>query len=87
MLLIPPQLVACLACFDGQQTTLDLRASLVQITGEIQVGEIEKHLYDTLSTAGFPAAAISQTVPPARASTRSAAEYAAPIRSVEAISR
>ena len=53
MLLIPPQLVACLACFDGEQTTLDLRASLVRITGEIQVGEIEKHLYDTLSTAGF----------------------------------
>ena len=53
MLLIPTQLVACLACFDGQQTTLDLRASLVRITGEIQVSEIEKHLYDTLSTAGF----------------------------------
>jgi AmmeMemoRadiSam system protein B len=53
MLLIPSQLVACLACFDGQQTTLDLRESLVRITGEIQVGEIEKHLYDTLSTAGF----------------------------------
>jgi len=53
MLLIPPQLVECLACFDGQQTTLDLRASLVRITGDIQVGEIEKHLYDTLSTAGF----------------------------------
>ncbi len=53
MLLIPTQLVACLACFDGEQTSLDLRASLVRITGEIQVGEIEKHLYDTLSTAGF----------------------------------
>jgi AmmeMemoRadiSam system protein B len=53
MLLIPPQLVACLACFDGQQGSLDLRASLVQITGDIQVGEIEKHLYDTLSDAGF----------------------------------
>ena len=53
MLLIPPQLVACLACFDGQQTPLDLRASLVRITGEIQVGDIEKHLYDTLSAAGF----------------------------------
>jgi AmmeMemoRadiSam system protein B len=53
MLLIPTQLVACLACFDGQQTTLDLRESLVRITGEIQVGEIEKHLYDTLSAAGF----------------------------------
>jgi len=53
MLLIPPQLVPCLACFDGQQTSLDLRASLVQITGEIQVGELEKHLSDALSEAGF----------------------------------
>jgi AmmeMemoRadiSam system protein B len=53
MLLIPTQLVACLACFDGQQTALDLRSDLVRITGEIQVGEIEKHLYDALSEAGF----------------------------------
>ncbi|HYL37316.1 MAG TPA: AmmeMemoRadiSam system protein B [Bryobacteraceae bacterium] len=53
MLLIPPQLVACLACFDGEQTALDLRASLVRLTGEIQVGDIEKHLYDTLDEAGF----------------------------------
>jgi AmmeMemoRadiSam system protein B len=53
MLLIPPQLVACLACFDGEQTTLDLRASLVRATGEIQVGEIEKNLCDALSAAGF----------------------------------
>jgi MEMO1 family protein len=53
MLLIPPQLVECLACFDGEQTSLDLRANLVRITGEIQIGELEKHLYDTLSQAGF----------------------------------
>ncbi len=53
MLLIPPQLVPCLACFDGEQTALDLRASLVRITGEIQVGEIEKSLYQALSDAGF----------------------------------
>ena len=53
MLLIPPPLVQCLACFDGEQTELDLRAELVQITGEIQVGELEKHLVDTLSGAGF----------------------------------
>jgi hypothetical protein len=53
MLLIPPQLVQCLACFDGQQTPLDLRAALVRITGEIQVGEIEKNLFDALSNAGF----------------------------------
>ncbi len=48
MLLIPPQLVECLACFDGEQTSLDLRANLVRITGEIQIGELEKHLFDTL---------------------------------------
>lgn len=53
MLLIPPQLVAALACFDGEQTVLDLRASLVRLTGEIQIGELEKHLCDTLSQAGF----------------------------------
>src|SRR5580704_5776176 len=53
MLLIPPQLVECLACFDGEQTSLDLRASLVRITGEIQIGELEKHLVDTLSQSGF----------------------------------
>jgi MEMO1 family protein len=53
MLLIPPQLVECLACFDGEQTSLDLRSNLVRITGEIQIGELEKHLCDTLSQAGF----------------------------------
>jgi hypothetical protein len=53
MLLVPPPLVASLACFDGEQTELDLRQSLVQATGEIQVGDLEKHLLDTLSNAGF----------------------------------
>jgi AmmeMemoRadiSam system protein B len=53
MLLIPPPLVECLACFDGEQTELELRAALVRITGEIQVGDLEKHLVDTLSQAGF----------------------------------
>ena len=53
MLLIPPPLVACLACFDGEQTELDLRQDLVRATGEIQVGELEKHLCDVLSSAGF----------------------------------
>ena len=53
MLLIPPQLVASLACFDGVQTTLDLRESLVRATGEIQVGQLEQHLVEVLSNAGF----------------------------------
>jgi AmmeMemoRadiSam system protein B len=53
MLLIPPPLVACLACFDGEQTELELRENLVRATGEIQVGELERHLVGTLKEAGF----------------------------------
>jgi hypothetical protein len=53
MLLIPPQLVPCLACFDGEQTELDLRENLVRATGEIQVGDLEKELAGALSSAGF----------------------------------
>jgi AmmeMemoRadiSam system protein B len=53
MLLFPPALVPLLACFDGEQTTLDLRSNLVRVTGEIQVSELEKQIYDTLSGAGF----------------------------------
>ncbi len=53
VLIIPPPLVECLRCFDGQQTDLDLRSTLVRITGELQVGELENHLVATLSSAGF----------------------------------
>jgi AmmeMemoRadiSam system protein B len=35
------------------QSTLDLRSELVRITGDIQVGELEKHLFDSLDEAGF----------------------------------
>ncbi len=52
-LLIPPLLVECLECFDGVQTELDLRSELVRVTGEIQVGDIERQLYDALDQAGF----------------------------------
>jgi MEMO1 family protein len=52
-LLVPPALVQALECFDGEQSTLDLRSELVRITGEIQVGALEKHLFDALNDAGF----------------------------------
>lgn len=52
-LLVPPPLVQALECFDGRQSSLDLRSELVRITGEIQVGELEKHLFDSLNDAGF----------------------------------
>ncbi len=53
MLIIPPVLVECLRCFDGRQTELDLRAALVRITNDLEVGEIAQHLVETLSSAGF----------------------------------
>ena len=53
MLVIPPLLVECLECFDGLHTELDLRAALVTITGELEVGQLGQHLVETLSAAGF----------------------------------
>lgn len=52
-LLVPPPLVGVLECFDGIQSTLDLRSELVRITGDIQVSDLEKHLFDSLNDAGF----------------------------------
>src|ERR1044071_9134260 len=53
MLIIPPMLVECLQCFDGSHTDLDLRAALVRITGDLEVGQLQEHLLQTLSSAGF----------------------------------
>jgi AmmeMemoRadiSam system protein B len=52
-LIVPPGLVSCLEFFDGEHSSLDLREYLVRATGDLEVGEIEQHLLDTLSTAGF----------------------------------
>jgi AmmeMemoRadiSam system protein B len=52
-LIIPPVLVQCLTCFDGAHTELDLKAMLVEITGDLDVGGVDKHLCDCLSRAGF----------------------------------
>ncbi len=52
-LLIPYLIVPALECFDGQQTSIDLRSELVRLTGEIQVGPIETNLFDSLNEAGF----------------------------------
>jgi hypothetical protein len=53
VLIMPRELAVFLEFFDGQQTDLDLRAALVQLTGDLEVGEIQSHLVDTLSSAGF----------------------------------
>jgi len=53
ILIVPPLLVESLACFDGQKTDLDLRAELVRLTGDLDVGELARSLVQTLSEAGF----------------------------------
>lgn len=52
-MIIPPPLMPCLQCFDGQQTDLDLKALLVHITGELDVADIQQQLMEALSGAGF----------------------------------
>jgi hypothetical protein len=52
-LIVPPLLVECLGCFDGQQTDLDLRQRLVGLTGDLRVGEAGGRLIEALEQAGF----------------------------------
>jgi len=51
--IVPPGLARLLPLFDGEHTELDLRAALVQITGEIEVGELASHFFETLDENGF----------------------------------
>jgi len=53
VLIIPPALVACVEFFDGDHGDLDLREYLVRVTGDLQIAELQQHLTDTLSGAGF----------------------------------
>ena len=53
VIIVPPPLVQCLQFFDGTQTDLDLRAALVQLTGDLDVGALQENLIDTLSHSGF----------------------------------
>ena len=52
-LIVPPQLLPCLEFFDGEKSELDLRAFLVQNSGQLDVGGLVDHLQKTLSEAGF----------------------------------
>lgn len=53
VLIIPPPIVECLACFDGEHTDLDLRAMITEITGELQTTELATGLIDVLQKNGF----------------------------------
>jgi MEMO1 family protein len=53
VLIIPPALVECLEFFDGERSELDLRQFLVRLTGDLEITELQRHLIDALSGAGF----------------------------------
>jgi MEMO1 family protein len=53
VVVIPPPLVPCLSLFDGHSDELDLRERLARLTGTIEVGELVRHLVDTLDAGGF----------------------------------
>jgi AmmeMemoRadiSam system protein B len=52
-LIVPPELIPCLAFFDGDKSALDLREYLVRLTGDLDVSELQNHLQGALSEAGF----------------------------------
>jgi hypothetical protein len=53
VLVIPPPMVPLLALFNGKRTEADLREALVRLTDDIRVGELLRHLVDTLHNGGF----------------------------------
>ncbi len=52
-LIIPPPLIECLEFFDGEHSSLDLRAHLVRISGDLNAGDMERNLTGALSEAAF----------------------------------
>ncbi len=52
-LIIPPALVECLRFYDGNSTGLDLHEVLYRLTSELRTSELEQHLTEALSQAGF----------------------------------
>jgi len=53
IIIVPPALVPALLCFDGTRTEIELRARLVELTGELEVTSLAEHLLRTLSGGGF----------------------------------
>ena len=53
VLIVPPLLVRALTYFDGEHTELDLRAYLVEATGDVDVSPIISQLVTALSNSGF----------------------------------
>jgi hypothetical protein len=53
ILIIPPELVQCLTCFDGEHTERDLHEMLYRMSGDLRAGEAGDQLAMALARAGF----------------------------------
>lgn len=53
VLVLPPPLVPCLLLFDGGHDEGDLRALLARITESVEVGDLSRHIRESLSASGF----------------------------------
>jgi AmmeMemoRadiSam system protein B len=53
VLIVPPNLIQCLTCFDGEHTGRDLHEMLYRMSGDLRAGEIGDQLTTALARAGF----------------------------------
>lgn len=53
VLIIPPDLVQCLTCFDGEKTLRDLHELLYRMSGDLRAGELGDQLAAALAGSGF----------------------------------
>ncbi len=53
ILIVPPEMVQCLTCFDGEHTERDLHEMLYRMTGDLRAGEAGDQLSVALARAGF----------------------------------
>jgi len=53
VLIVPPELIQCLSCFDGEKTDRDLHEMLYRMSGDLRAGELGDQLGDALARSGF----------------------------------
>lgn len=53
VLIIPPELIQCLSCFDGEKTERDLHELLYRMSGDLRAGEMGDQLTLALTRSGF----------------------------------
>jgi len=53
VLIVPPDLIQCLTCFDGEKTERDLHEMLYRMSGDLRAGDVGDQLSAVLARSGF----------------------------------